>query len=119
MTLLERARKGLTPEIEAVAAQEGVDSEMLRKSVAAGRAVIPLNIKGRARPIGIGEGLRVKVNVNLGTSADHIDVDEELEKVKIAERFGAHAVMDLSTGGDIDSIRGKIASSTKLPLGTV
>ena len=72
-----------------------------------------------APPCGIGEGLRVKVNVNLGTSRDIVDVDEELAKAKVAMRYGADAVMDLSTGGDIDAIRRRIIQETPVPIGTV
>ena len=80
---------------------------------------IPYNPLHAPRPCAIGEGMSVKVNVNIGTSRDLVDIEEELEKVHIAERYGADAIMDLSTGGDIDAIRRKIISSTKLPVGTV
>jgi phosphomethylpyrimidine synthase len=70
-------------------------------------------------PLGIGEGLRVKVNANIGTSREHCDIKEEVSKAKVAVASGAHAVMDLSTGGDLDSIRRMILRSVKVPVGTV
>jgi len=119
MSLMAEARKGLTPEIEAVAVMEGVEAERLRRSVAGGRVVIPRNPLHSPKECGIGEGLRVKVNVNIGTSRDHVDVEEELEKARIALRYGADALMDLSTGGDIDDIRHRILREVNVPVGTV
>jgi len=119
MSLMAEARKGLTPEIEAVAAMEGVEAERLRRSVASGRVVIPRNPLHSPMECGIGEGLRVKVNVNIGTSRDHVDVEEELQKARIAMRYGADALMDLSTGGDIDDIRHRILREVNVPVGTV
>jgi phosphomethylpyrimidine synthase len=81
--------------------------------------VIPKNKVRKIRPLGIGEGLRTKVNANIGTSPRHSDVDEELAKVKVAVEAGADAIMDLSTGGDLDSIRKKIIENSPLPVGTV
>jgi phosphomethylpyrimidine synthase len=81
--------------------------------------VIPHNPIHSPKPLGIGEGLRVKVNVNVGTSPDYVNLDEELEKVKIALRFGTDTIMDLSIGGDIDAIRSKILGLVDVPLGTV
>ena len=66
-------------------------------------------------PCGIGEGLSVKVNVNLGTSKDRADLEEELEKARVALRYGADTIMDLSTGGDIDAIRGRILKEAPSP----
>ncbi len=119
MTLLDDARKGRVPEIEAVAKDEGVDPERLRRSMAEGRVVIPRNAAGRARLLGIGEGLRVKVNANVGSSKDRADLDEEVRKARIAVDYGAHTVMDLSTGGDIDAIRRAIIEAVDVPIGTV
>ena len=119
MSLMAEARKGLTPEIEAVAAMEGVEAERLRRSVAGGRVVIPRNPLHSPKECGIGEGLRVKVNVNIGTSRDHVNVEEELQKARIAMRYGADALMDLSTGGDIDDIRHRILREVNVPVGTV
>jgi phosphomethylpyrimidine synthase len=119
MTLMGGARKGMTPEIEAVAKSEGVPSERVRKLVAAGRVAIPFNPIHSPEPCGIGEGLAVKINANLGTSPDHHDVDEELEKADVAIRYGADTIMDLSTGGDIDDVRRRIIKEVRVPVGTV
>jgi phosphomethylpyrimidine synthase len=119
VTLLDDARRGLLPEIEEVARAEGVDAEGLRRSVAAGRTVIPRNVAGRARPLGIGEGLRIKVNANIGSSKDRASLEDEVRKARVAVRYGAHTVMDLSTGGDIDAIRRAVIDALEVPVGTV
>jgi phosphomethylpyrimidine synthase len=119
MTLISRAREGLTEEIRAVADTERVDPEKLRGRVTSGRVVIPHNPIHSPRPVGIGEGLTVKVNVNLRTSRDIPSLEGELEKARVAQRYGADAVMDLSTGGDVDGIRRAILSEVDVPLGTV
>ena len=117
---MEEARKGKIPEeIRFVAEQEQMDVELLRRLVAAGRAVIPRNVLGRSRPLGIGEMLRVKVNVNIGSSEGLDDPDAELLKAAAAVEAGADTVMDLSTGGDLDLIRRKILRSLWVPVGTV
>jgi len=119
--LMRDARNGdMTDEVQIAAEHEGVDPERIMRLVASGRAVIPKNVNhdfGRIRAIG--EGLKVKVNVNLGTSKDYVNLEEELEKVRISERYGADAVMDLSTGGDVKTIRKKILSESDLMVGTV
>lgn len=119
MTLMRRARKGITPEIEAVAEAENVPPERLRRLVAEGRVVIASNPIHSPDPCGIGEGLRVKTNANIGTSPDHHDLDEELEKAAIAVKYGADTIMDLSTGGDIDEVRRRIIEEVRVPVGTV
>ncbi len=119
MTLMKDAKAGLTEDLEKIAKMEGVDPEKLRRSVAEGRVVVPLNPIHAPRLVGIGSGLRVKINVNIGTSPDHIDQEEELEKTKIAIEFGADTIMDLSIGGDIDQIRRAILKTIDVPLGTV
>ena len=91
--------------LKQISRSEGVDMDLLRRRVEAGRVVVPFNPVHSPRPCGIGEGLGVKINVNVGTSRDRVELEEELEKVEIARRYGADAIMDLSTGGDIDAIR--------------
>jgi phosphomethylpyrimidine synthase len=120
-TQLAKARRGeVTPEMEAVACAEGVDLQTLIRDAAQGRVVIPANMGHRGlRPIGIGSGLAVKVNANIGTSSDHADPAEELQKLEAAREAGADTVMDLSTGGDIDAIRRLILERSPLPVGTV
>lgn len=105
--------------METIAREEGVDPERLRRSLAEGRVVIPRNAVGRARPLGIGEGLRVKVNANVGSSKDQADLAVEVRKASVAVEAGAHTVMDLSTGGDIDAIRRAIIEAVDVPVGTV
>lgn len=119
MTLMDRARLASSIEIERVASKEKLDKELVRRGVANGRIVVPCNPIHAPEPCGIGEGLSVKVNVNLGTSKDHVSLEEELEKARIALRYGADAIMDLSTGGDIDAIRRAILKEVNVPVGTV
>lgn len=119
--MMKEAKAGrLTPEILSAAKYEGIEPERLRRLVALGRVVIPKNVNHHFSEIrAIGEGLRVKVNVNLGTSKDYINLDEELEKLRISEKYGADAIMDLSTGGDPRSIRRRIIGASILMVGTV
>ena len=121
MTQRMKALKGIvTKEMKAVAREEGVSTEWLREKIASGRIVIPANRNHRGvKPLGIGEGLRIKVNTNLGTSSDHVDLEEELEKLEISIQAGTDTVMDLSTGGDVDAIRKEIIRHSPIPVGTV
>ena len=119
MTLLEEAKKGLTDDIRNVAKSEGIASEKLRRNIASGRTVIPKNVTHDVAAIGIGDALRTKVNANIGTSIDYVEISEELAKAKIALKFGADTVMDLSTGGDLDYIRREILREIQSPIGTV
>ncbi len=121
MTQRMKALKGIvTKEMKAVAREEGVSPEWLREKIAAGKIVIPVNRNHQGvKPLGIGEGLRIKVNTNLGTSSDHVDLEEELEKLRVSIEAGTDAVMDLSTGGDIDAIRKEIIRRSTAPVGTV
>jgi phosphomethylpyrimidine synthase len=103
-----------------VAKKERIDPSYLGEMVGQGRVVIPANRKHKnLDPCGIGEGLSIKVNSNIGTSSDHIDLEEEMDKLETSVEAGADTVMDLSTGGDIDLIRRKILGASKIPLGTV
>jgi phosphomethylpyrimidine synthase len=118
---LIEARGGIaTALMKAVARDEGIESEALRDSIAAGRAIILGNNRHKHfTPKGIGAGLAVKVNANVGTSPERVNVEEELEKLRVAEDAGADTVMDLSTGGDLDAIRKTVMSHTSIPVGTV
>ncbi len=118
---LIEARKGnITEAMKAVAAQEGVEAERLRDLVAAGKAVILSNEKHRnLTPRGVGEDLSIKVNANIGTSSEKVDIEEEIEKLRVAEEAGADAVMDLSTGGALDEIRKIVMEHAHVPVGTV
>ena len=121
MTQLELAREGIiSPQMEQVAQQEGVDAEFIRQGVAGGTIVIPANAEHKNLvPCGIGQGLKTKVNANIGTSSDFGDIDTELEKLRVSIDYGADTVMDLSTGGDISAIRRAIIASSSVPIGTV
>ncbi|MBI3584796.1 MAG: phosphomethylpyrimidine synthase ThiC [Nitrospinae bacterium] len=120
-TLIEKARKGvITPEMEFVAETERVTPEFIRSGIADGIIVITQNKKRKdIEPLGIGGGLRTKINANIGTSGDKADINIELEKLKVAIDAGADTVMDLSTGGDINSIRREIIKNSTVPIGTV
>jgi phosphomethylpyrimidine synthase len=121
MTQLEFARKGLlTPEMKTVSDREGVDPEKVMEGLARGTMVLPANnLKRKVRPVGIGQGLTIKVNANIGTSSDHIDLEEELGKLRICVEAQADTVMDLSTGGDLKAILRAILQHSPLPVGTV
>jgi len=121
MTQLESAKKGtLTAALKRTARAEGLPPDDLLKLVADGQVVIPFNARHvRLRPVGIGRRLRTKVNVNLGTSKDFPSLGAELEKVRVALKYGADTLMDLSTGGDLKKIRKTILGKAPLPLGTV
>jgi phosphomethylpyrimidine synthase len=118
---LIEARSGrITDAMTAVADREGIAAEGLRASLAAGRAIIlNNNLRKGYVPRGVGEGLSVKVNANIGTSPERVNVAEEIEKLRIAEEAGADAIMDLSTGGDLDQIRKIVMSHAHVAIGTV
>ncbi|MBB6217249.1 phosphomethylpyrimidine synthase [Anaerosolibacter carboniphilus] len=121
MTQLESARKGIiTKEMEAAAELEGISPELLREGIAQGEIVLPCNINHKGiRPIAVGKGLSTKVNANIGTSDAYPEIEKELEKLKAAIEAGAHSVMDLSTGGDIDQSRKAILQASPVMVGTV
>lgn len=121
MTQLEMARKGLISEtMEACTKTEGVSPEFIRQGIEKGTIAVCRNVNhSNIVPLAIGEGLRTKVNANIGTSKDHIDLEGELAKLKIATDAGADAVMDLSTGGDLAAIRKAIMGKTEVAIGTV
>ncbi|MEK6673876.1 MAG: phosphomethylpyrimidine synthase ThiC [Nitrospirota bacterium] len=120
MTQIQRAAKGeITEEISKAAMDEGLSPELVRSRVAAGQIVIPSNKNRGSRVIGIGKGLRTKVNASIGTSTEIADLAMEVEKARIAEKYGADTLMDLSVGGDISGIRKAVMDSIKLPVGTV
>jgi len=96
--------------INMVAREEGMDPNLLLRKVASGRVVI---MQRDGKPsVGIGEGLRTKINANIGTCSEILDIDYEVEKAKVAEKFGADTITDLSMGGPIDEIRGRILEET-------
>ncbi|HHG75365.1 MAG TPA: phosphomethylpyrimidine synthase ThiC, partial [Persephonella sp.] len=120
-TQMDYAREGvITPEMEFVAQREMLSPELVRQEVARGRMVIPSNIHHYSlEPMAIGIAAKCKVNANIGNSAVVSDVETELEKLRIALKYGADTVMDLSTGGNIDEIREAIINESPVPIGTV
>jgi phosphomethylpyrimidine synthase len=120
-TQLTLARQGLvTPEMRFVAEREGVDVEKVRSELAAGRAIIPANIRHvELEPMIVGKAFRTKVNANIGNSRVRASLDEEVEKLRHAVRWGADTVMDLSTGPDIPETREAILRNSPVPIGTV
>lgn len=121
MTQLEAARKGvITEEMKRSAEKEGVSPEYMREEIGRGRVVITRNKLHRSiEGMAVGRGLKTKVNANIGSSQDHADVSVELDKLGAALRAGADAVMDLSTGGDVDAIRKAVMEESTVPIGTV
>lgn len=123
VTQIDFARAGqITPQMKEVAEREHRDPEYIRERVADGRIAIPANIvhiKKGMRAFGVGEGLSTKVNVNLGISGDKADAVEEWKKVKIAEDYGADAIMDLSNSGKTRQFRQQLIDETPLMVGTV
>ncbi len=120
MTRIELAKKGIiTDEFKEAALSEEVSPEYIARGVAEGTIVITRNNTHSIKPLAIGKGLRTKINANIGTSCDRIDIDQEMEKLRVLIRYGADAVMDLSTGGPIRELRRSIIKVSPIPVGTV
>jgi phosphomethylpyrimidine synthase len=121
VTQLAYAKRGeITPEMEFVAIRENVEPEAVREEIAAGRAVLPANINHpEIEPMIIGKRFLVKVNANIGNSAVTSSIEEEVEKMSWATRWGADTVMDLSTGRNIHTTREWILRNSPVPIGTV
>ncbi len=121
MTRIELAKKGEIPgEVRSAAEGEDVSAEQLASDLANGLSVIPLNTARRgARAVAIGRGLKTKVNANIGTSKDRASFGEEKEKLDVIVKYGADAVMELSTGGRTRDFRKYILENAPIPLGTV
>ncbi len=121
VTQMHYARRGeITPEMEFVALREGVTPDFVRDEVARGRAILPANVNHpEAEPMVIGRKFLVKVNANIGNSAVRSSIDEEVEKMIWATRWGADTVMDLSTGKNIHKTREWILRNSPVPIGTV
>ncbi len=117
-TQIDHARDGvLTDEMLQIAQKEGMEEGLVLERVKNGSLVI-MTRRG-CPPVGIGKGASTKINVNLGTSSASIDPDSEREKVRIAQRYGAATITDLSMGGDISTIRKMVLDNTSLPVTTV
>ena len=120
-TQMDAAKRGIvTPQMEQVAQKEQMDVQKLRELVASGRVAIPANKNHTSLSAeGVGEGLRTKINVNLGVSGDCKDYTAEMEKVKLALRFGAEAIMDLSNYGKTNTFRRQLIEMSPAMIGTV
>lgn len=117
-TQVEHAKNGtLTPEMEQIVKTEGLDEDTVLTNVANGSLVVM--VRQGCRPVAIGKGVSTKINVNLGTSSASIDPIAEMEKVIIADKYGADTITDLSMGGDISEIRKMVFENTTLPITTV
>jgi phosphomethylpyrimidine synthase len=118
---MKDAQSGKTSDlIKSVAQAENLGEELIRSGIASGTIVVPKNVNRKLKKIvAVGKGLRTKINANIGTSPDHIDIEEELEKLDVAVKAGADAVMDLSTGGNLAEIRKKILEASPVQVGTV
>ncbi len=123
MTQIQQAKAGnITPEMKIVAEKEYVSAELIRDEIAAGRLVIPANkvhLADNLDPIGIGRAISTKINANIGASPLDSSNEGELEKMKIALEYGADAIMDLSTGGNVDNCRCNLIDHCPAPVGTV
>jgi phosphomethylpyrimidine synthase len=123
-TQLESARSGnVTGEMAHIATREAhLTAEQIRIEVAAGRMIIPANkvhLRYKLEPMCIGRAGLTKINANMGASPVSSSVDQEVEKLKWAEKWGADTVMDLSTGGDLNACRQAIIQNSTVPIGTV
>jgi len=120
MTIMDEARRGQPDSrIRKIAEDEGVTERFITEGIASGRIVMPDNPRHNSKPAAIGNGLSVKVNANIGTSRDMPNLDAEIEKMNIAVKYGADAIMDLSTGGDIDVIRRTLLNRCDVMMGSV
>jgi phosphomethylpyrimidine synthase len=121
VTQMHYARRGeVTPEMEFVALREGVAPELVRDEIARGRAILPASVNHpETEPMIIGRRFLVKINANIGNSALASTIEEEVEKMTWATRWGADTVMDLSTGKNIHETREWILRNSPVPIGTV
>ena len=120
MTQMQEALMGnITDEIRSVSETEGLDVYKILRGLASGRIVIPKNIEGRSKPIGIGKGLKTKINANVGSSSELEKVKWEVEKAKAAVKYGSDTIMDLSTGPEYEKVLMAIMESIDVPIGTV
>jgi len=120
-TQMKAAKEGReTEEMRLIARDEDESPQNIRMRIAEGTVIITRNVqRENIHPIGVGKGLRTKVNANIGTSPDVCDLNLEIEKAKIAIKYGADTIMDLSIGGSLDEIRRAILKAVNVPVGTV
>jgi phosphomethylpyrimidine synthase len=120
MTLIEDAKKGLlSKEYENIAAMENIDFDKFMRRIANGKIVLPKNINRDTELCAIGKGISTKINANIGSSSKMEDIDIEIEKAKIAIKYGADTLMDLSTGPNLKQFRKEIMRVSNVPIGTV
>ncbi|MBM3220452.1 MAG: phosphomethylpyrimidine synthase ThiC [Candidatus Rokubacteria bacterium] len=121
VTQMHYARAGIvTPEMEFAALREGMRPEVVRDEIARGRAILPNNVNHpESEPMLIGRQFLVKINANIGNSAVASTIEEEVEKMTWAIKWGADTVMDLSTGKNIHETREWILRNAPVPIGTV
>ena len=120
-TQMYYAKRGIiTPDMEYVAKVEKIDPELVRSEIERGRLIIPANVNHKHLvPMAIGIASSCKINANIGSSALASDIQGEIEKVDVCLKHGADTIMDLSTGGDLDSIRSAVIEHSTVPIGTV
>ncbi len=120
MTQIESAKKGIfTPEMKVISEEENFNRDLLIEKIAAGQIVILKNSIHDIKPVGVGSGLRTKVNANIGSSPEKMELDFELAKLAVSEKYGADTVMDLSLGVIINEVRKKVIEKSSIPVGTV
>jgi len=116
MIRVASAKKGIvTQEMRKAAASENMAAKALCRALADGSVVIARNTRRRISPLAIGAGTRIKINANIGTSSAKADIKEELQKMRVAVKYGADAIMDLSTSGDLTEIRAAILRECRWP----
>jgi phosphomethylpyrimidine synthase len=120
MTRIELAKSGtISDEVKQAAQQEGISPEQLRDGIVCGTVTVVRNTQRSISPLVLGSGTRIKINANIGTSSSHADISAELEKMRISVKYGADAIMDLSTSGDLKVIRKALIEECPVAIGTV
>jgi phosphomethylpyrimidine synthase len=120
MTLIDQLKTKNIPRIvKQVCLEEKIKEDVLKENILNGKVIISKNINSSRKPLALGKGLRTKVNANIGTSSDYVNLSYELKKIDFAIKAGADAIMDLSTGGNLDKIRKEILAYSPVAVGTV
>jgi phosphomethylpyrimidine synthase len=120
MTRVSQAKNGeVTVEMRSAAEREGLDPRKFCAGIADGSVVLTRNTQRSIAPLAIGASTRIKINANIGTSSARSDIEEELAKMRIAVKYGADAIMDLSTAGDLAAIRKAVLAECPVAVGTV
>lgn len=117
--LIKDAKNGMTREISEVSMREGVDANLLGNLIASGKVVLPKNASRSFPARAVGPYMSTKINANVGTSKDYDNPDDEVAKALVAVKHGADAVMDLSTGSNVDTVRKRLVRELEVPVGTV